>query len=644
MEEKFTNIVLDEELQRAISDLNYTSMTPVQASTIALILDGKDVVAKAPTGTGKTAAYAIPLIQKIDPLDDSVQMLVVCPTRELAVQSLEEIQKFTKYKEGIRSMVIYGGQDIEKQILTLKKRPQIVVGTPGRIMDHQRRGTLKIKDLKFLVLDEADEMLRMGFKEDVDSILEDVKGEHQTVLFSATMPKEILALTNQYQKDHTYVEINSETKLTVNIKQYYVEVKESNKEETLRRFIDANGYNLCLVFCRTKKRVDQLALSLQEKGYNVESLHGDLKQAQRDNVMKMFKSGLINILIATDVAARGLDINDIEAVFNFDVTDDNEYYIHRIGRTGRASRNGAAYTFVTKKEKELISVFEKLTNTKIEKVLPPSQESARTRKVNDFLTKIQAKLTDNSYLEYVEYVKQFEQLVNSNNEVFYKPQEITAAFLAHEFALFDKALKESEAKEAAETVEREEINSNYTRLFINLGKKDGVIKDDIIKLFHDKVGVKKNEFNDLYILDSYSFVEIPRDYLRDAIKNLLNTDYFGRNIFIEEAIRRGKKNKDSDSSPKESSSRSRRSERSSDRREEKRSGERTGKRREERRGSERTSSRNERSSGERRRKDSKEEYSSSSRRAKGRKDNQEERFSGNNERKSKGRSKSKNFD
>ncbi len=304
--------------------MGFEETTPIQGKAIPVMRTGRDMIAQAPTGPGKTCAFGIPAIENIDTKNPNVQVLILSPTRELAIQISEEIRNLCKFKEGVRTLPIYGGQSIDRQILALKKKPQIIIGTPGRVMDHMRRRTLKLENLKMLILDEADEMLNMGFREDIDTILESVPEERQLVLFSATLPKAIMDIANRYQKNVERISVVHKQITVPTIEQLYLEVREQNKVEVLSRLIDANNFKLSVVFCNTKKRVDDLCKALVGRGYSVESLHGDMKQAQRDNVMSKFRSGMVDILIATDVAARGIDVDDVEAVFNYDIPTDEE--------------------------------------------------------------------------------------------------------------------------------------------------------------------------------------------------------------------------------------------------------------------------------------------------------------------------------
>ena len=376
----FETLNVSEEIKRAIRDMGFEEATPVQSQSIGPMMAGRDMVSQAPTGTGKTCAFGIPLIEGINSTARSVQALILCPTRELVIQTTDELMKLTKYKHSIRIVPIYGGQNIERQITALKRRPQIIVATPGRLMDHMRRHTIRLGELQYMVLDEADEMLNMGFREDIDTILESVPEERQTVLFSATMSREILAITKKYLTNPVQIQI-AKSQITVpSIRQYYLEVSRENKIDVLARLIDVNNYKLSMVFCNTKRQVDELTHEMIARGYQAEGLHGDMKQSQRDRVMDSFKNGRAEILIATDVAARGIDVENVEAVFNFDLPEDLEYYVHRIGRTGRANREGVSYSFVGRREMYKLREIMSYTRAKIKYMkIPKAADIAQIR-------------------------------------------------------------------------------------------------------------------------------------------------------------------------------------------------------------------------------------------------------------------------
>ncbi|WP_323134314.1 DEAD/DEAH box helicase [Tellurirhabdus rosea] len=373
-ENGFAKLELSEQIMQAVTEMGFTNPSPIQAEAIPPILAGRDVIGQAQTGTGKTAAFGIPAIELIDVAERHPQVLVLCPTRELALQVADEVKKLSKFKRGIRVEAIYGGDSIERQIRSLKTGVHIVIGTPGRVMDHMERNTLKLDNVRMMILDEADEMLDMGFREDIESILEEMPAERQTILFSATMSKPIMAITKKFQNDPVLVKVVKTELTNTNIEQVYFEVKPKAKIEVMCRLIDMHNLKLMLVFCNQKKRVDELVESLQVRGYSAEGLHGDLRQAQRNNVMSKFRSGVTNILVATDVAARGIDVDDVDAVINFDIPLDEEYYVHRIGRTGRAGKSGKAFSLVGKDEKYRFREIQNYTKVKVEKGVIPSFE------------------------------------------------------------------------------------------------------------------------------------------------------------------------------------------------------------------------------------------------------------------------------
>ena len=337
---------ISNEICRAVLDMGFEEATPIQSQAIPVILEGKDIIGQSQTGTGKTAAFGIPLLERINPEDRRLQALILCPTRELAIQVAEEIRRLAKYMHGIKVLPIYGGQDIVRQIRGLKDGTQIVIGTPGRVMDHMRRKTIRCDHVHTVIMDEADEMLNMGFLEDMETILSQLPEERQTVMFSATMPPAIQEIARKFQNDPVNVKVVKKELTVPKVTQYYYEVKPKTKVEVMCRLLDMYAPKLSVAFCNTKKQVDELVQELQGRGYFAEGLHGDLKQEQRDRVMNSFRNGATEILVATDVAARGIDVDDVEAVFNYDIPQDDEYYVHRIGRTGRAGRDGIAFSFV----------------------------------------------------------------------------------------------------------------------------------------------------------------------------------------------------------------------------------------------------------------------------------------------------------
>ncbi|MBE5395232.1 DEAD/DEAH box helicase [Brevibacillus borstelensis] len=360
---------------RALSDMGFEEATPIQAETIPTVLQGQDLIGQAQTGTGKTAAFGIPLVERVDSEKEQIQAVVLTPTRELAVQVAEELNKIAQHKK-VTALPIYGGQDIQRQIRALKKRPEIIVATPGRFMDHMNRKTIRLHGVEMVVLDEADEMLNMGFVDDIKAILQEMPEERQTLLFSATMPRPIQEIARNFMKNPVTISIKAKELTVPNIQQQYMEVPEKQKFDVLCRLLDIHSPELAIIFGRTKRRVDELAEALNKRGYGAEGIHGDLNQAKRDSVLRKFKEGTIEVLVATDVAARGLDISGVTHVYNFDIPQDSESYVHRIGRTGRAGKTGLAITLVTPRETDHLRYIEKATNRKMERKPVPTLAEA----------------------------------------------------------------------------------------------------------------------------------------------------------------------------------------------------------------------------------------------------------------------------
>ena len=378
--------MVDERILRAVREMGFDNFTPIQEQAIPSLLRGEDIIGQAQTGTGKTAAFGIPLLQRVDPELRKLQCVILCPTRELAIQAAEELRRIAKYLQGIKILPVYGGQEIGKQINGLRG-VQVIVGTPGRVMDHMRRHTIKLKDVNMVVLDEADEMLNMGFREDMELILGQIPGEHQTALFSATMPKPILEITGQFQKDARMIKVAAKELTIPLVSQRYYRVKKQDKDAACIRLLEYYQPSRCLIFCNTKMKVDELAEIVSKAGFKADGLHGDMSQHQRDTVMRRFRAGSTNVLIATDVAARGIDVDNVEAVINYDIPQDIEYYVHRIGRTGRAGKTGRSFTFASGSEIYRIREIERICHTTIEEKKLPGASKVLKAKADKYLNK-----------------------------------------------------------------------------------------------------------------------------------------------------------------------------------------------------------------------------------------------------------------
>lgn len=514
---------IDERILRAVEEMGFVHMTPIQEKAIPVFLEGRDVIGQAQTGTGKTAAFGIPMLQKIEEEDRGLQGMILCPTRELAMQAAQQLRQFAKYMHNIRVLPVYGGQDIGRQIKALKGGVQIIVGTPGRVMDHMRRHTIKLDDLKMVVLDEADEMLNMGFREDIETILEGIPQEHQTVLFSATMPKAILEITKQFQTNAELVKVTKKELTVPNIEQFYYEVKPKNKEEVLSRLLDIYTPKLSVVFCNTKKQVDLLVNGLLGRGYFAAGLHGDMKQAQRDRVMQGFRSGKTDILVCTDVAARGIDVDDVEAVFNYDLPQDDEYYVHRIGRTGRAGRVGRSFSFVSGREVYKLKEIQRYCKTKIYAQKVPSLNDVANTKMENVLEEIEQIIENEDLTKFLQII---EERVNESD---YTAMDLAAAFLK-----YCSGQQETEEKdmEFGDTGAEE---AGMVRLFINIGKKNKAKPGDIVGAIAGESGIPGKLIGTIDMFDKYTFVEVPREYARDVLNAMNHTKIKGKSVAVEPA-------------------------------------------------------------------------------------------------------------
>jgi ATP-dependent RNA helicase DeaD len=531
----FQELNLSKEVQKAITEMGFEEATPIQSQSIPHVLNGKDVTGQAQTGTGKTCAFGIPAIEMIQSNLIGIQVLVLCPTRELAIQTAEELKNVAKYKRNIKILPIYGGQPIERQIAALKSNPQIIIGTPGRVMDHMRRRTLKLMNLRMLILDEADEMLNMGFREDIDTILEEVPDQKQTILFSATMSREIMDLTHKYQKSPIFIKAIHQELTVPNIEQFYLEVRESTKPDMLSRLIDAYELKLSLVFCNTKKRVDELASTLQSRGYMAEALHGDMRQAQRDKVMAQFRKGAIDVLIATDVAARGIDVDDIEAVFNYDLPTDEEYYVHRIGRTGRAGKSGKAFSFVSGREIYKLKDIQRYTKSVIRPQKPPSLADIEEKKISNTLDNLKTTMAAGHLTKYVHYIEKMLEESGYQNE---QGQDITTLDIAAAFLKMavGSGNRPAEPDEHPESFENKGTKNNgMVRLFINAGRNNRIQPKHIIQGISAKTGLPENAIGAINIYDRFTFAEVPREYAGEVLASMKNSTLNGQRINIEKA-------------------------------------------------------------------------------------------------------------
>ena len=524
----FNELEIAEELKRAISDMGFTEPPQIQSQVIPAMLDGHDIVAQAPTGTGKTCAFALPIITNTPKESKDVKSLILCPTRELVIQIANEFKKFLKYTENVRVCAVYGGQNIDRQLASLRKKPQIIIATPGRALDHIERRTIKLHNIECVTLDEADEMLDMGFKPDIDKILKACPKYKQLALFSATMPKQILEMIETYQTDP--IKIVGESEEKPQIEQIAIKCKEADKVPFITDILDIYDYKLSICFCNTKKRVDELTKILCSFGYVAEGLHGDLKQSQRDKIMKRYRAGEINILVATDVVARGIDVSDIDAIFNFDPPIDEEFYVHRIGRTARAKKTGIAYTFYTKGQKHLIENFERITKTNMKKMdnVGASKDFGSKKLANIFKTIDKNRENTKEFL-----IRELDKY-NKENQTNYTPLDLLAVVIDG-----NSYMQMTESKSVNKKENKSEIPS--TRFFVTIGEMDGAKEEEISNFVVSKAKITKEDIVDIKILEKFSFVEVKKG-LEQNILSLKNLKFNGRKINVEVA---GEKSKSS---------------------------------------------------------------------------------------------------
>ena len=560
---KFDELQLDERIIRAITEMGFEEASPIQAQAIPVAMEGRDMIGQAQTGTGKTAAFGLPLLQKVDPKVKKLQAIVLLPTRELAIQVAEEMRRFAKFMYGVKVLPIYGGQDIVKQIRSLKDGTQIIVGTPGRVMDHMRRKTIKADHVLTVVLDEADEMLNMGFLEDMETILSQLPQERQTLMFSATMPQAIAEIARKFQKDPVTVRVIKKELTVPKVTQYYYEVKPKNKVEVMSRLLDMYAPKLSIVFCNTKRQVDDLVQELQGRGYFAEGLHGDLKQVQRDRVMDSFRNGRTDILVATDVAARGIDVGDVEAVFNYDIPQDDEYYVHRIGRTGRAGREGKAFSLVMGKEVYKLRDIQRYCKTKIIPQAIPSLNDITDIKVEKILDQVQEVLNDTDLTKMVNIIEK--KLMEED----YTSMDLAAALLKmsmgdesediidsfetarslDELDSFGRGSSRGRGRERSSYGNRRkgatdraavdyvlgEGDEKMARLFINIGKAQRITPGDILGAVAGESGIPGRMVGSIDMYDGYTFVDVPGRYADDVLKAMAHAKIKGKNIHVEKA-------------------------------------------------------------------------------------------------------------
>lgn len=517
----FGNLALSKKVLAAVSEMGFEEPTPIQAQTIPLIMNNNDVIGQAQTGTGKTAAFGIPIVENINPSLYKVQALVLVPTRELAIQVAEEINRLGRHKR-IKVLPIYGGQPIERQIRALRMGVHIVIGTPGRMLDHLERNTLHLENVRYAVLDEADEMLDMGFIDDIESILKKTPKERQTLLFSATMPLPIKRLAERYLKNPQMVTISKENLTVPQIQQYYYEVPASSKVDAITRILDFEDYDSVIVFCRTKRGVDELTASLQTRGYLAEGLHGDLTQAQRDKTMRRFRLGEVDLLVATDVAARGLDIDTISHVINFDIPQDPESYVHRIGRTGRAGREGKAMTLIIPAEYRQLRLIEKLIKTRITRASLPSYEDILEQQKATVQHELREILLEGNFEAYRGLALELSEEFNS--------LDVVCAALKY---IIKQQTTEVSELDFQSNLSNTGAKQGMVRLFFTIGRQQNIRPQDLIKAISEETGINAKSIGDIRIYDKFTFVEVPEDSALRVMNIMDRNNINGKRVYVQ---------------------------------------------------------------------------------------------------------------
>jgi len=536
---QFKELGLSDEILSAVNDVGFEQLTEIQEKSIPMILQGHDVIGRSNTGTGKTAAFGIPVIEQIDKSISGVQVIILCPTRELAQQACDEIKKFSKYKKYVKPLAIFGGVNIDKQIFQLKRGANLIIGTPGRVIDHINRRTLKLSNLRTIILDEADEMLQMGFREDIEDILKHVPQERQTILFSATMPPEILAITKEYQNNPVLIKTISKSKTVEAIEQKYYNIPYGKKFDALTLLLINYNYNSTMIFCNTKKMVDELTEMLTNNNFKAAGIHGDMKQTQRISVMNAFKSGKISILVATDVAARGIDVSGVDAVFNFDLPQDNEYYIHRIGRTGRAGKNGTAHTLIcNKKQLTELRMIARNTRSEITESELPEKAQIINKKMLVYLDELLKNRNDVIYNETYNFI-------NLLKESGYKTEDILIQLINETFSKTVQSIpevstikynsKSSDRVNIRKSARKEDISSDIAMVNINLGKKQKINPNYILGALVDATGISGKNFGKINIHDNFTVVEVPENKIDYIIGSMKNGKINGKKVVITKA-------------------------------------------------------------------------------------------------------------
>ncbi|MCF6237443.1 MAG: DEAD/DEAH box helicase [Candidatus Marinimicrobia bacterium] len=542
----FEEFGLLDDVLNAIAELGFLTPTPIQAKTIPHLLSSdQDIIASAQTGTGKTAAFGLPIVQLTKREDKRTQTLILCPTRELCIQITKDMKNYSKYLQGLGIVPVYGGASIDTQLRALRKEAQVVVATPGRAMDLIKRKKLVLKTVERVVLDEADEMLSMGFKEDLEAILAETPDTRQVLLFSATMPQAILGITKKYMQDPLQLAVAKTNEVTANVKHLYYKVHASNRYELLKRIADIHPNIYGIVFCRTRRETKEIASKLMHDGYNADALHGELSQAQRDEVMGRFRNHRLQILVATDVAARGLDVNDLTHIINLNLPDDSEIYIHRSGRTGRAGKSGVSIAIIHTREFRRIREIEKRYKISFTKEAAPSGKDICTKQLYTLIDKIEKVQVDEQQIEpfLPAILKKLEWLSR---------EDIIKHFVSAEFNRFldyyknAKDINVDDRPQRAKQTRQERRQTNYTRLFINVGSVNGLNPARLIGLINEGLNSRDAQVGNIEIMKKFAFFEIESGTESKLIKSLKGMSFEGVPLSIEASQEKPKRAASSD--------------------------------------------------------------------------------------------------
>lgn len=534
---------LSDGIIRAVEEMGFEAFTPIQEKAIPIMLEGIDLIGQSQTGTGKTAAFAIPLLEKIDPVNRRPQAMILCPTRELAVQVANEFRKIGKYMAGIRTVAVYGGEPIYRQIQQLKKGAQIIIGTPGRTIDHINRRTIQTEDIHTMILDEADEMLKMGFREDIELVMGSINEDRQTILFSATMPQSIIDITKNYQRDPELIKVTTKVVTADTIKQQYVDVHRAHRIEAISRVLEVAQPSRCIVFCNKKSTVNDVTDALLLRNFPSDKIHGDLKQEMRLDVLKKFNNSQIQVMVATDVAARGLDIQNVDLVINYDTPDNPDYYVHRIGRSGRAGKEGRAITMICGgMDRRMLKDIESYTKKRIEKIQIPTSTEVQASKISDFISEIDDLIKEGDMHEYMTILNEFDTV--------HTIEEICAALIKRSLQLeaggehgedINYQIKDSRrSKDRLEQTRgsrgdrkprREE--KDMVRMFLNVGVKDNLKPKNIMGAIAGECGIKGKQIGSIDMMDNFTFVDVHRDVAKTVLKKMNGNKINHKKVSIE---------------------------------------------------------------------------------------------------------------